>query len=375
MIADIARACRGGLSHMRAELKMSQLLRACSTFARVQDVEIPLSHAYYFTSEKGLFRLDRTGVYQILDIACYGIAIGGPWVFLSLQSHHRAMVVRGNRDALLGKNRDFAFREIYRSHITSSNNRIHGIYLGDRALWVANTGRNTLLEINPDTARVVNEIPIIQDRFDHPIVHNNNHINSVSEYGGIVLFVAYRAGTQSMIGIYDGATVTGYSYPRTGVHDIFLTETGFILCDTFGENTEQSGGVPITELGAYDPDFFAHPPGFIVRGLAGSSDELLIGHSHKGERSKRFEGHGAILVARGGKVIDRIDVRPAQVYQIISETGEFMSPLPASFEVNELHRVVQAALGEPICKANISVATGAEHDGADPNTAAELMSV
>lgn len=249
------------MGRVRAELATARALRSRSTCTRIQDVPVPLSGAYYFTSEKGVFRLVSTGIYQVLDVACYGIAIGGPWVFLALYSHDYAIVVRGDRRALYERGRDFGFQEIYRLQTRSSNERIHGLYLGDEALWVANTGRNTLLKVDPDGARVVAEIPVILDAFGRPVLHNNNHINSVSEYDGTVLFAAYRAGVQSMIGVYDGATVTGYGYPCVGVHDIFLTEGGFVLCDTFGANTEEAGGVLVTEKGPFDPQFFARQLG------------------------------------------------------------------------------------------------------------------
>ena len=279
--------------------------------------------------------------------------IGATKLFGLRIPHLGGVVVRGDRRALFESGRSFSFKVIYRLRTASSNERIHGLYWGDKALWVANTARNTLLKIDPDEARVTDEVAVILDRFDRPVLYNNNHINSVSEYGGIVMFVAYRAGEQSMIGVYDGASVTGYGYPRAGVHDIFLTETGFMLCDTFGENQQESGGALITEQGPFDPSYFKQPPGFIVRGMAGTPDEFLIGHSHKGERSKRFDGHGAILVARDGKVVDRFDVQPAQVYQIITGGGECITPRPATVDAAQLHQILRAALGEPIYEAEM----------------------
>lgn len=86
----------------------------------------------------------------------------------------------------------------------STNERIHQLYLGDKALWVANTGRNTLIKIDPETCHTIAELPVIVDQFGRGVLYDNNHINSVSEYGGTVLFAAYRAGDgRSMIGVYD----------------------------------------------------------------------------------------------------------------------------------------------------------------------------
>lgn len=354
MIRALAHSVRRGVGRACAEFSTERIFQARSDLNRVQDSSVSLRGAYYFTSEKGVFRIDITGIYRVLDVACYGIAMGGPWVFLALYCFDYAIVVRGDRWALREPGRRFRFTEIYRLKTLSSNERIHSIFLGDEALWVANTGRNTLLKVDPEEARVIAEIPIILDRFGRPVLYNNNHINSVSEYGGVVVFVAYRAGTQSMIGVLDGTRVTGYGYPRVGVHDIFLTDGGFLICDTFGAGTEAAGGVPVTEKGPMDPEFFSRPPGCIVRGIAGTGEETLIGHSHKGERALRFSGNGAILVAQNGQVVNRIDVPPAQIYQIITEEGEFVARPSAAVDAAKIRSTFQQAFGEPICEATIA---------------------
>ena len=362
---DIALAFRRGVGRLRAEYRTARITRARSKIKKVQDIAANLEKAYYFTSEKGVFRLDRTGVHQVLDLAAYGIAIHGEWIFLAVYSYDYSIVVRGDRRALSESGRSFDFREIYRLQTLSTNERIHGMFCGSDALWVANTGRNTLLKVDPRKAEVVAEIPVIVDRFGRSVLFDNNHINSVSEYDGVVLFAAYRAGHRSMIGVYDGTSVTGFGYPRAGVHDIFLWNGGFLLCDTFGENTEVAGGALITQDGVFDSEFFSKPPGCIVRGLAGTVDELLIGHSHKGVRSKRFNGHGAILVARNGRVEERLGIHPAQVYQIITEDGAFAMPSPRNVDASSVKRMLMKALGEPIYCAEVSpfsrVGTAARH--------------
>jgi hypothetical protein len=343
-----------GLQACRAELRRARYLKARSNIRKVAGVEVGLRCVYLFTTNKGVYRLDSSGIYRILKAPAYGIAIKGEWVFLALFAEGCSSVVRGDRRALVENGRPLSFRELYRIETPSSNERIHQIFCSEDALWVANTPRNTLLKIDPEECRVLAEIPVMLDRFGQPVMFDNNHINSVAEWDGVVLFAAYRAGEESMIGVYDGEAVTGYAYRNVGVHDIFLTEDDFYFCDTFGNGETDSGGAPITGDGVLDPAFFERPPGCIVRGLAGSSEELLIGHSHKGSRAKRFNGHGAILVSRNGKVVSRIDVAPAQVYQIITSDGDFVIPRPAKVYADGVRQVLAKALGDPIYQAKVT---------------------
>lgn len=354
LLSDVRLAAHRGLGAFRAQWRTSIALKARSDIKLVQPVGADLRRAYYFTSESGVYRVDRNGVYRVLDIPAYGIAIRGEWIFLALYSYVYSIVVRGNRKALHENGRRFDFQELFRLETLSTNERIHQVFLGDEALWVANTGRNTLVKIDPQRCRVIAELPMVVDRFDRAVLFDNHHINSVSEYGGTVLFTAYRAGFgRSLIGIYDGTSVTGFAYPREGVHDIYLSGDGFMLCDTFGPNTDAAGGILVTENGAFDPDFFETPPGCVVRGVAGTAEELLVGHSHKGTRSQRFNGHGSLLVARHGKVDDRIELPSAQVYQIVMEDGATLTPEPINVEPQHVAAKFQRVLGEPIYRANV----------------------
>lgn len=335
----------------RTQLRAARRASGRAKIEKVADVTAKLRRVYFYTSEKGVYRIDSSGVYRILEIPCYGIAINGDWVYLALFDGGYSTVVRCDRKTLTESDARPDFREIYRIPARSSNERIHQIYLGDEALWVTNTGRNTVLEIDPNDCVVQAEIPLILDRFDHPVMFDTNHINSVFRHDGVMLFTAYRAGDQSMIGIYDGESVTGYGYRNVGIHDIFLTEDGLYFCDTFGTGDPDTGGAVITPDGPLDPAFFQQPPGYIVRGLAGTQDEFLVGHSFKGTRAKRFDGRGAILVCRNKTIQGKIDVPTAQVYQIITSDGDFLMPRPAKLDLEKLHDELARTLGEPIYHA------------------------
>ena len=353
-IQDLTTAFKRGAGRFLAEYRGARVLQSCSNFRRIQATSIEIENVYYFTSERGLFRLEPDGLYQILEQPLYGIAIGGEWVFLTLFCHDYSIVVRGNRRALEESGRGFEFKEIYRLQTLSTNERIHGVFFGSGAVWVANTGRNTLLKIDPEGGCVTAELAVFLDRFDRPVLYNNNHLNSVSEYSGVVLFVAYRAGDCSLIGVTDGVSVTGYCYPRVGVHDIYLNTEGLVFCDTFGANTLTEGGAMITNAGVFDAAFFSRPPGCIVRGVTGSADELLIGHSHKGTRASRFEGLGAILHAKNGKVVGQMTTPCAQIYQIISADGSLMGPTRSNIEIQTVKELMTGCFGDPVYQAKVA---------------------
>ena len=121
--------------------------------------------------------------------------------------------------------------------------------------------------------------------------------------------------------------------------------------DTFGENTPNEGGVPMTEAGPFDEARFLAPPGYVVRGIAGAGDELLIGHSHKGERAKRFDGKGALLVYKVGHFACRLDMPASQVYQLMREDGGTVDAPAPILAAAEISGRLKGLLGEPIYEA------------------------
>lgn len=108
-----------------------------------------------------------------------------------------------------------------------------------------------------------------------------------------------------------------------GFHDFFPTSTGFITCDTFG-NAEH--GMVLNEDGYLRRNFFLEND-FAPRGVSGDEQELLVGHSHKGPRSKRFKGNGGIIIFKNGQEPEYFSLPSSQVYQIMREDGAYLMPL------------------------------------------------
>ena len=337
-----------GLSSARAHWRLQRALQGNCTVANAHCEGPSVGGTYYFTSELGLYRVSGAGVTRIFDQTLYGIAFFEDWVFFSMFIDEWSLVVRGDRRALLGDTEAFRFKEIYRLRTLSTNDRIHGIFCTEEVLWVANTGRNSLVKIDARTGKVIGELALFTDRFGRALTQNANHINSVASYGQVTVFVAYRAGQGSMIGLTDERQVVGFSYPRQGVHDIYLMGDDFLFCDTFGENTTTRGGALMNRHGTIDESYFSQPPGCIVRGVAGTSAEMLLGHSHKGARAQRFSGHGALLHIARGKVIEKTEVGPSQIYQIIRDDGQYVCPAPKEVTFGGVHDLFHARFGQPI---------------------------
>lgn len=317
-------------------------------------MSLDLEQKYFVTTDKGLYRAEKDGLYKLLDVPTYGIAADDRYLYLAFFTVTHSTLVRGDLAPFLSGQGDPRFKTIYQMSVRNSNERMHAAWLGERYLWCANTGRNSLLRIDRHNLAQQVEFPLFTDRFGYPLLHDVNHINGISEYGGAVLFSAYRAGQQAMIGVFDGITVTGYGYPNVGIHDIYMAGSDFVFCDTFGPGEAPGGGAVMTAEGALDEAYFSRGDGYVVRGLAGSRDELLIGHSHKGDRRKRFAGNGGLLLAREGRVVAEQPLDAAQVYQIMTCEGEFLQPRPAHATIESIKQGLAARLGAPIFESDVT---------------------
>ncbi|MBF0446776.1 MAG: hypothetical protein HQL67_01100 [Magnetococcales bacterium] len=354
MTSKYLRVLKESYKSCKRNLRAIHALSGRSQSKKIQDIDYDLQETYLITTDRGVYRLSRDGLFLVFPYHTYGIAIHKKHLFIAILIDTVSIIVRGDKQAFFSAGLPFNFQEVYRIHTLSPTDRIHGMFMGGKSLWVANTARNTILEIDPDTLQIKAEIPILYDSFSAPVLYDQNHINGISEYHGVVLFSAPKVNKKSMIGLYDGVSVTGYEYENSGVHDVYLSEEGLFFCDTFGTNQTDSGGYLVTGESFFDKPFFDNPPGVVVRGLAGTPEEFIIGHSHKGARAKRFKGHGALLMARFGQVQKKIPIDPSQVHQIICQDGLNIKPSPDKMDAEEMRAVLKNRLGEPIYSVQVS---------------------
>lgn len=351
MIRSLIKSADAARKAWRGVARYEQSFRAHAEFSVAGTYDVKLSQPYWVSSERGVYLLRDGQILLIAPVPCYGLAFAAEHFYLSAYFGHYTAIWKGDRQASQKKGSPFRFQELYGYQTLGSNERIHQIFCSRDHLWAANTGRDTLLKFNLHSTQLEAEWPLFSDAFGKPILYDNHHLNSVAAYGELVVFVAYRAGNGSLIGVIHDGQVTGFHYKNKGVHDIFLTHDNFVFCDTFGGNKADSGGWAVDRSGVLDETFFSRPPGRIVRGVAGDEGELVLGHSHKGERRKRFEGHGSLLVLRERKVVAEIVLPCAQVYQVAAYDGTYLKPPSRPPDLDWVKNVFTVALGKPIYHA------------------------
>lgn len=305
----------------------------------------PLKGSYLISTDRGIVQITgRTGRF----LTCwtgYGIAVSGDQTFIVDESVPGvSRVISVPLDALLDgklfsplKARHFP--TIYRQIFRSTSERIHQITTAESGeLLVAATGENAIAMCDPATGETTHLYPFL-DRFAEPIKgFDHNHINSVVRTDEGILFVAYKAGEQSLIGLIRDGEFCGWRIGPQGFHDIFPTETGFVTCDTFGD---ESAGRIITEDGLFMGDFLS-ANGCAPRGINRTADEWIVGHSHKGPRFKRFKGKGALIVKHGRGEPVYCEMPAAQIYQIERTDGR-----PITTKTDHVSTALENALGAP----------------------------
>jgi len=306
--------------------------------------------SYYISTNDALYYLENGLGQQVSTLGGYGIAIDENKVVRSVDLKNASRIVL--LDTHDRTNLDNIEEVIYEMPFKSTNGRIHQLSCDRKGhFYAALANRNSILRFaKSENGWNFEEFTPFGDRFGAPILFDHNHINSVLSQNDFLLFVAYKAGTGSMIGVMRDDRVLGFRYPNKGMHDIFITKTGFLCFDTFGGSGDP-GGRPITESGPTRSPVFDRPPGYVLRGAAQFGTETLYGHSHKGERSKRFDGNGGILHFSGG-CFSYYSIPSAQVYQIVRKDGLFFDHADVSFEA--IISQLTHTFGEPVYDAVIA---------------------
>ena len=162
----------------------------------------------------------------------------------------------------------------------------HQIVCGsDGRVICTNTGRNAVFVLDLKRPDIVQEARISPARWDRLDLGNpiGDHLNSVFEKNGVLYVVAHRHGK--------GSALATFSYPdlqligvepiknRTGLHNIWVTEEGQrIACHSeAGSVIELNTKAPLWTSGC----------SIYSRGLAATSDFVLVGESQKSKRELR----------------------------------------------------------------------------------------
>jgi hypothetical protein len=170
-------------------------------------------------------------------------------------------------------------------------------FTSDGRVICTNTGRNSISIFDPARPNLKQEVMISDVRWDRLSLEDQpgDHLNSVFEKNGVLYAIAHRHGK--------GSALAKFSFPdlellavepvknRTGLHNIWVTDDGQeISCHSeAGSLIDLSSDTVLWDSGS--PVY--------TRGLAASSDFVLIGESERAQRaSRRHSMSGLWLVDR-----------------------------------------------------------------------------
>jgi hypothetical protein len=304
---------------------------------------------YVLSTEKGVFLIDNGRALHVFPYRTYGIALHNDDFYLSsVRGEHNSIFKARLPTPLeqLVPGTRISFQEIYylKAHTTE---RIHQICIHQNQLVITKPSANAIVFLNLTTGEEEFEIRPFVDSFGIPISGDHNHINSVFSCGEVLLFGAYRAGDGSLIGAYHNGKITAYHAGNIGLHGAYISGQDLYYGDTFGSEGEGKGYLIINNK-RFDESHFQSGDGFCVRGVCQSREELLIGHSHKGPRAKRFEGPAFLLRCNKDHVVPF-----AAIYDIMRMDGTYFDKPPHVTSWDEVNRLLQDILGDPVYECRI----------------------
>ncbi|MEO5802492.1 MAG: hypothetical protein ABIR24_03115 [Verrucomicrobiota bacterium] len=331
-----------------------RLFKAVNSVSRVKKLSFPdlktFCGHYLISSDQGVFAIQDGQMLQLIQRDTYGIAVREGELFIACSNDNYSSVCKCALPESLRPGGSLKFSEIFRVPINKSG-RIHQIGFYNDALAVAQTCSNSIVFLNPSSGEILSECRPFRDRFGTAIGGDHNHINSISQCGECLLFCAYKAGPTAMIGLLHENRVKGYPIRNKGAHDVYLSGKTLYYSDTFGGTfTDESSecGFLMANKIRVDEEFFNKPPGFAIRGVSQRGPELVVGHSHKGPRAKRFDGNGALFRIVENKVVQTVKTPFAQVYDIVRMDGKHFDAPPDFLRWDEINPFLESILGAPI---------------------------
>lgn len=330
---------------LRREINLSKALSYRPKFKDVATLPQHLSHRYFVTTDKGIFRAEGNRLIQITPWGTYGFAIHAEHAYCAVTVKKWSVLLKCRLRSLCEAGIDPEWEELLRHEAADTNCRFHGMDIGAGSLWLAHTGKGGLMKFDLSGLNEPESLSLFLDHFGEPIKYDLNHVNGVTAYDDFTLFTAYQIGRTSGIGMIEGEDVSVYGVPNRGIHDAYFINDDLYHCDTFGDGNK---GYLMRNNRPVDAGYFDKPPGFIPRGVAGTEEEMLLGHSHKGARKDRFKGSGSILFLRNQKVQGKLDFHGSQIYQIIREDGIALAPKPCGISSEKAKGKLTELFGSPV---------------------------
>ena len=338
--------------------------RAVRPSSRSASLATPLRGDYLISSDKGVFRARGQTVENVFPFYTFGISIAKDQFYAAVSIGDWSYVVGAH--ANVGADGAFAlssFRLLRTIETRYHNERIHQIHARADKLAVTSTRSNSILVLDAHSGDLLLDIYPLCDATGFPISTDHNHVNSVYVAGDVIFFVAHNAGNiGSFVGFIHGDRVVASGFLHRGVHDIAPTKRGLLYSDTFGASTKDYRGGGNLRIGRSTLLPTGHEKGLMVRGFAGTDNEMLVGHSHLGRRADRFKASGALLVLVGGEVKSMSTMPFSQVYDIIRIDGRKFDDEICSLDAASARALLARDVGEPVYQAPYFVLKAGKHE-------------
>jgi len=317
-------------------------------YEKCGELRIQVSGDYLISSEKGVYRLCPEGMFHVSRRPAFGISVIGDDVYIASWLKNTTVILRGRRGALTQPKKSFEWEEIYSQNTLSPAGRIHQITAYGDALWISNTAKNSFTKINRYTGKWMGNICPFRCSFGHPISGDHNHVNGVFPQEKYLMFTAFKANRESVLGIVGDGKVKIYTWSNMGIHDCYFAGDELWFSDSYRMWDGKPGGAIVRNGKYFDEKYFINHPSEFVRGIAEDKKETLFGSSFAGSREARFDGKGEILIAKEGRVVERTYVPFAQVYDIIRMSGEHSDKPVAPTNFDSASALLDKYLGVPV---------------------------
>ncbi len=274
---------------------------------------------FLISSNDGLFYLNNSNLKKINNHNCFGIAKYSNNIFFSVYNKSKNYIISANlKDYLNSKKNNYLENKIFKIIVNNIGSRIHQISISHGVMWITLTNEDKILKFDLNQNKIIEKIDLFE-KFAN-LNEDKFHINSISAYKNFVLVTAanYKEGSL-IIYIYNN-NVYYFFYKNKGIHDIKLIDNDIYICDSFGKyghNNKNKGGELLKNGKSIDKVFFTKPPGYVLRGIGIHTSNILIGHSHKGHRAKRFQGFSKLLLYKNKTFYELCELPFSQIYDII----------------------------------------------------------
>lgn len=307
---------------------------------------------YLITTDKGIFRACKNTITKISSLNTFGITIFDHHIYVTSSVGEKTFILKEKLENILQRNLHF-WDEIYSVNISSEAGRFHQIGNYDKNIWIANTAQNLITKINNKGEWLGNLGPFFCS-YGHPINIDHNHINSVFATKNYLIFTAFKANKNSVIGLIGSGKILLFKYKNMGVHDCMVDGKKFIFCDSFRfwDNVHH-GNLMCGKL-KIDEKFLIDNDSNCLRGVASFNGEFLVGSSNYGDRKRRYQNSGNVLFGKKNKFFKAIKIGASQINDILRVDGyKNDNQISENKKFSEVRLILKRIFGKPIETLNI----------------------